>query len=129
MRDEKSDALKKTKDVRKIGKKLPWNDADKWVKRYQDENPNPSGKKVYGWLYGCDLLEEMMKYKGCEGIWFFKGIKEVDGKERECLVLYPADKDGKIMGKPIKSLGAKSSDGDNGVQPGDAGQDCPPDCP
>lgn len=119
---EKEDK-KRRKNVKKIGRKMKWNEVDRWVKRYQDEHSPKTS--TYGWLYGCDTIEEMLKNKGCEGIWFFKGIND-EGKER--LVLYPADKDGKIMGKPFKSLGARGG-GDPDSYPVDDGDNCPPDCP
>ncbi|MEQ6168384.1 hypothetical protein AAOE16_14410 [Ekhidna sp. MALMAid0563] len=111
------------KNVRKIGKKMDKSEAKKWVKRYQKENP----EATFGWLYGDDILETLLKYKGCEGIWFFKGIND-EGKER--LVLFPADEDGNILDKKMKSLGAAVSlKDDNFDDPADDGTTCPPQCP
>ncbi|SNS45929.1 hypothetical protein SAMN05421640_0236 [Ekhidna lutea] len=111
------------KDVRKIGKKMDKSKARKWVKDYQKKNPNGT----HGWLYGSDILEALQNYDGCEGIWFFKGIND-DGEER--LVLFPADADGNILDKKMKSLGAAANlknPGDD--DPADDGDTCPPWCP
>ncbi|MEQ9402314.1 MAG: hypothetical protein RIM99_01905 [Cyclobacteriaceae bacterium] len=113
----------KEKDVKKIGKRMNKNKADKWVKTYQKNHPD----ETHGWLYGCDILCNLLDEEGADGIWFFKGMAD-DGSER--LVLYPADKDGNILSKSqkMKSLGAKVGNGeDDGAA--DEGQACPPNCP
>jgi len=69
-------------------------------------------------------LNDLLAADGCEGIWFFKGINDDD---KECLVLYEADKDGNKLTSPIKSLGAAAGGGGN--DPADEGQGCPPNCP
>ncbi|GAB4250213.1 MAG: hypothetical protein Tsb0034_29480 [Ekhidna sp.] len=109
------------RDVKKIGKKMEKSKAKKWVKKYQKEHKGGT----HGWLYGADILETLLKYEGAEGIWFFKGTND-EGEER--LVLFPADADGNVLDKNIKSLGAAAG-GDNEFEPGDFGQDCPPHCP
>jgi len=100
--------------------------AKQWVKKYQKENPDAA---VKGWLFGDDILEALINNKGCEGIWFFKGIND-DGEEK--LVMFPADKDGNLLDNKIKSLGAaaanlKDGGDDNGAA--DDGVSCPPFCP
>ena len=107
------------KDVKKIGHLMNKEKVTKWVKKYQKENPN----EVHGWLYGCDVLEELLNADGSCGIWFFKGIND-EGQER--LVLYPADSEGNILGNQIKSLGAAAN---GGGLAGDDGEECPPNCP
>lgn len=112
------------KNVPGIGKRIGKQTAKDWVDKYQQRNPvqkNPNVK--YGWLYGCDILHSMLKDEGCEGIWFYKGIND---NNEECLVLYPANKEGGIIGK-IKSLGAAAAM--DGPEPADDGQACPPNCP
>ncbi len=106
------------RDVKKIGHMMDKDKVTKWVKRYHKEHPD----KVRGWLYGCDVLCELLDEDGCDGIWFFKGIND-EGKER--LIMYPADKDGNILNPKIKSLGAKS----NGGGAANDSADCPDDCP
>lgn len=106
------------KHVKEIGKKMDKAKVDKWVKKYKKENPN----ETFGWLYGCDVLNDLLNEHGCEGIWFFKGIND-EGQER--LVLYPADHEGNILDDKIKSLGAMG--GKNGAA--DDGKSCPDDCP
>lgn len=113
------------KDVKKIGKKMGKSDAKKWVKKYKKEHPN----ETHGWLFGDDILKELLKYDGCDGIWFFKGTND-DGEER--LVLFPADVEGNILNKKMKSLGAaaaKSADDGGLDDPADDGLRCPPFCP
>lgn len=115
------------KDVRKIGKKMDKSKAKKWVKNYQKKYPQKEYPNVtYGWLYGDDILETLMKYDGCEGIWFFKGLND-DGEER--LVMFPADANGNILDKKMKSLGAAQFKDPGGYEPADDGQGCPPFCP
>ena len=109
-------------NVKKIGKKMAKNEARKWVKQYKNNHPlaeNPT----YGWLYGADILRTLLDYDGAGGIWFYKGIAD-DGSER--LVLFPADADGNILDKGMKSLGAAVKDDD---EPADDGNICPPYCP
>ncbi len=118
-----SESTNETKNVKAIGKTLPWEDVDRWVKKYQDNNEPETS--TYGWLFGCDILCKLMAHEGVEGIWFFKAIND-EGKER--LVMYPADENGKVLGRPMKSLGAMSKSGDP-IEPGDDGEECPPDCP
>ena len=107
--------------VKEIGKTMKWKDADDWVERYKEKNPDAT----FGWLYGCDILEKLLHYDDSCGIWFFKGLND-DGEER--LVMYAADKEGNILNK-VKSLGAMAGDGDGGGPPADSGMECPPHCP
>ena len=108
-------------NVRKIGKNMGKSEAKKWIKRYQKENPN----EVRGWLFGDDIIEKLISYDGCEGIWFFKGIND-DGEER--LVMFPADEDGNILDKKMKSIGAAAAARDP-EDPADESEMCPPLCP
>ncbi|MEO1254291.1 MAG: hypothetical protein AAFY41_05330 [Bacteroidota bacterium] len=114
----------KEKKVRKIGKTMQKSMAKEWVKRYQKENP----KETHGWLFGDDILKKLLKYNGCEGVWFFKGIND-DGEEK--LVMFPADEEGNILNRKIKSLGAAASlDEDGGLdEPANDSENCPPHCP
>ncbi len=95
-------------------------EVDRWVERYKEKHPDG----VWGWLYGCDILETLLKYDGSCGIWFFKGIND-EGKER--LVMYPADHEGNILHNKMKSLGAMVGGKDD--DPADDSEECPPDCP
>lgn len=113
--------MNKMKDVKHIGKKMKKSDADKWVKKYQKKHDDGT----HGWLYGSDILQALIDEEGSDGIWFFKGIND-DGEER--LVLYPADKDGNILKKGFKSLGAKGNAGDDDTA-ADDGDPCPHNCP
>lgn len=112
----------KEKDVRKIGKTMDKSKAKKWVKKYQKENPN----STHGWLFGDDVIEKLVRYEGCEGIWFFKAIND-EGEEK--LVMFPADADGNILDRKMKSLGAAVSLRDPGDDPADFSETCPPKCP
>lgn len=104
------------RDVKKIGKKMNDSQAKEWVENYQKKNP----KATFGWLYGDDILQTLMKEKGCDGIWFFKGLDE---KGEEKLVLFPADSEGNILGD---ELGSKDGGGSSSAN---SGQPCPPYCP
>lgn len=107
--------------VRGIGKKMGKNEAKKWVRRWKKEHGDTATR---GWLYGDEIIKEMLSYEGCEGIWFFKGIAD-DNSER--LVMFPADEDGNILDRGIRSLGAAARDDFD--SPADGGSSCPPDCP
>lgn len=107
-------------NVKKIGKTMSKNKANKWVKDYQKKHKNGT----YGWLFGCDIICKLLDYPGAEGIWFYKAIND-EGKEK--LVMYAADANGKILNKGIKSLGAMAGDDDDNL-PGDFSKDCPPHC-
>lgn len=109
--------------VRKIGKKMKRNAAKKWLKRWENEHGSDATR---GWLYGKEVINELLNYDGCEGIWFFKGIAD-DNSER--LVLFPADANGDVLDKNLRSLGAAASEEDELDQPADNGQECPPNCP
>lgn len=109
-------------DVRKIGRKMDKSKAKQWVKKYQKENPN----EIRGWLFGDDIINTLLNYDGCEGIWFFKGIND-DGDEK--LVMFPADADGNVLDRSMKSLGAAASLRDGGDEPADDSVSCPPFCP
>ncbi|WP_420317235.1 hypothetical protein [Ekhidna sp.] len=111
-------------NVRKIGKKMKSSQAKKWVKRYQKENPDA---EVNGWLFGDDIIEAILKYKGCEGIWFFKGIND-NGEEK--LVMYPADADGNILASGENDDASKMALlNDGGIEPANESRMCPPMCP
>jgi hypothetical protein len=107
--------------VKKIGKTMEKAKAKKWVKDYQKANPKAA---VKGWLYGKDILEKLCQYPDSEGIWFFKGLSD-EGEER--LVMFPADAEGNILDKSMKSLGAAARGG--GDDPANSSQMCPPTCP
>ena len=109
-------------DVKKIGKKMDRSKAKQWVKKYQKENP----KATRGWLFGDDIINTLLSYDGCEGIWFFKGLNE-EGEER--LVMFPADADGNVLDKSMKSLGAAASLNGRDDDPADFSETCPPKCP
>lgn len=115
-------------NVRKIGKTMNKSEAKKWVKNYKKKYPQKENPDVtYGWLFGDDIIETLMKYDGCEGIWFFKGLND-DGEER--LVMFPADADGNVLDKKMKSLGAAAANlRDDGDDPADDSKMCPPMCP
>ena len=110
--------MNKLKHVKEIGKTMEKDKAKKWVGEYKKKHKDATR----GWLFGADVLEKILGYDGAEGIWFFKGIND-EGQER--LVLFPADHDGNILDKGIKSLGAKGGDD----LPADDGDPCPDNCP
>ena len=47
--------------VRKIGKTMDKSKAKRWVKNYQKKNPDAT----FGWLFGDDVIEKLVNYKGC----------------------------------------------------------------
>ena len=95
--------------------------AKKWVKDYQKANP----KETFGWLFGADVIEKLVNYNGCEGIWFFKGTND-EGKEK--LVMFPTDAEGNILENKMKSLGAAASM-DGVDDPANDSEECPPNFP
>ena len=112
------------KDVKKIGSTMDKTKAKKWVKDYQKANPNA---ELNGYLFGRDVLEKLCNYPGSDGIWVFKGLND---DNQECFVLFPADSDGNILDKKMKSLGAAAKintrDEDD---PANSGLPCPDHCP
>jgi len=113
-----------TKDpVNKIGKKMDKAKAKKWVKDYKEIKDFESKD---GWLYGREILETLCNYPDSEGIWFFKGVND---EKEECLVLFPADADGNILDKKIKSLGAAAAGDGDEDDAADSGLPCPANCP
>lgn len=112
------------KPVCKIGKRINEPDADKWVDAYKRKHP----KGPWGFLFGKELLENMLNDDDCDGLWFFLGQDDdaTEPHKKTRMVIYKADADGKIMKKSgMGSLGAKEKEDD----PGDEGSVCPPECP
>jgi hypothetical protein len=107
-------------DVRKIGHRMPKGEMKKWANNYKAKYPT----STHGFLYGADILTEMLADKKCAGIWFFKGLDE---KGNEKLILYKADNEGNIL-NGMKSLGAAAMQNGND-DPADNGETCPPRCP
>jgi len=107
------------KNIKNIGSAMPQAEAREWIAKYQKQNPDG----LHGNLFGADILEKMLADKGCEGIWFFKGIND---QGEETLVLLPADNEGNILKNPARQ---ESGEDDSFTGGADSGQACPPDCP
>ncbi|MEO9482892.1 MAG: hypothetical protein ABJG47_05575 [Ekhidna sp.] len=123
---EKNEKRPQKRDVKHIGKKMKKSTAKDWVTKYQKKNPKA---ELNGYLFGKDILEKLCNYPGSEGLWIFKGIND---DNKECFVLFPADENGNILNKRIKSLGAaaaKNNGDDDDDEPANDGQGCPPYCP
>lgn len=107
------------KNIRNIGSAMPQAETRVWIANYQKQNP----EGLHGNLFGADILEKMLADKGCEGIWFFKGISD---QGKETLVLLPTDKEGNILPDSAKN---EQGNGDEFVGGADYSTVCPPDCP
>ena len=96
------------------------------MKKYQQANPKAG---LNGYLFGNDILEKLCSNPDADGIWVFKVL---NNKEKECFVLFPAEKEGNILSKEIKSLGVAANTNNEDDDEDDAandGQGCPPYCP
>lgn len=111
-----------SKRINEIGSEIEQNQGIDWTNRYEELNPN----KVRGFLFGDEILTKLINTKGSEGIWFYLGLNE---ENEERLVLYSADKGGRILNAKVSTATEANSDGIIGEDPVDDGQGCPPYCP
>jgi hypothetical protein len=108
-----------------VGAKVSKSEAQKWIKRYDDEIRKDKLKDTKSVFYGKDVLQEILKTPGAAGISFFLCLKHSShaGKEVENLVLVPTKEDGTLLWK--EPDGKDSS----GSFTWDDGSVCPPLCP
>jgi hypothetical protein len=107
------------------GGKVLKSDADKWIKKFDDERRDKL-KDTKSVFYGKDILQELINTPECAGVSFFfaKKFSEELGKDVMNLVLIPTKADGTL-------IYPTSSDGkDVSLQyVWDTGKTCPPTCP
>jgi len=109
-----------------IGSKVLRSEAEKWIKKYDDEKRKEKKKDTKSVFFGKDVLEAMMKGNGAAGISFFFGTKysAEAGKDVDTLVLIPTKEDGTLIW--AKEVGGKDGEEEFAM---DEGKRCPPDCP
>lgn len=108
---------------RTVGESVSKQDAESWIKKYDDEHRKDKGKDTRSVFYGRDLIEKILDQEGCTGISFFLASKHNDWakKDQVQLVLVGTREDGQLLwGTEGKDAG--STAGDNGLT-------CPPVCP
>ena len=108
----------------KDGGKVPFDDADKWIKKFDDER-HDKGKDPKSIFYGRDFLQSILDIPECAGISFFfaKKHSEYAGKEVLNLVLIPRKADGTL----IYSESPEGKDASTSYV-WDTGKVCPPSC-
>jgi hypothetical protein len=107
-----------------VGGPVPKVDAQKWIKKYDDEHRPDKTKDTKSIFFGRDILLKLLEQKDCAGISFFLAKKHSDyaGKETVNLVLVGTREDGTLIWP------AEGKDGGSGTT-ADAGTLCPPYCP
>jgi hypothetical protein len=107
----------------KVGGKVSREDAEKWMKKFDDERHDKK-KDTESVFFGKDFLQEIINTPHAAGVSFFfvkKHNKYVD-KETLDLVLVPRKEDGTLLWPP-------SNNGKDGGQSGyDNSVPCPPYC-
>ncbi|MEM6831043.1 MAG: hypothetical protein AAF551_11065, partial [Bacteroidota bacterium] len=100
-----------------IGANLDQEVAQRWINAYQTQHPDA----LHAYLFGEDILTDLMSKDGAAGLWIMKGLTKL---KEERLVLYPANEEGEIWGN--QSIDGRTNTGSTTV---DSGQMCPPHCP
>jgi hypothetical protein len=108
----------------KDGGKVPRSDAEKWMKKFDDERPDKA-KDTKSVFFGKEFLQKILDTPECAGISFFFAKKHSPhaGKEVLDLVLLPRKEDGTL----IWPTSTDGKDGDNETAY-DTGRPCPPYC-
>ena len=109
-----------SKNVNEIGGILDRDEAKDWINRFQEQNPD----KVRAFLFGKEILNDLLATEGAEGIWFYLALDEAN---EEKMVLYSADSNGQLWG--LTASGAARTEDGGSSDPADDGQGCPPFCP
>ena len=107
-----------------IGSKVSKTEAEKWIKKYDDERRKDKMKDTKSVFYGKDVLQEIINTPGASGVSFFLSLKHSShaGKEVENLVLVPTKEDGTLIWEEAGGKDARSPAYDDGAV-------CPPTCP
>src|SRR5688500_14109369 len=110
-----------------VGHPVSKSEAEKWIKKYDDEVRKDKKKDTKSVFYGRDILLKLLSQKDSAGITFFLSLKHSDyaGKDMVQLVLVATREDGTL-------LWPETTDGKDGSGAGtvaNAGSQCPPYCP
>ncbi len=108
-----------------IGSRVSKTDAEKWIKKYDDERRKDKMKDTKSVFYGKDVLLEILQTPEASGISIFLSLKHSPhaGKETENFVLIPTKEDGTL-------IWSETSGKDEAGSPAwDDGSVCPPNCP
>jgi hypothetical protein len=108
----------------KDGGKVPRSDAEKWMKKY-DEERHDKAKDTRSIFFGKEFLHEVLKTPDAAGISFFfaKKYSEYAKKDVLSLVLVPTKADGTLLW-PSSTEGKDAST----QSAYDEGKYCPPYC-
>jgi len=111
----------------KAGGKVSKVEADKWIKKYDDDHRPDKGKDIRSVFYGKEFIEQIFRdAPKAAGISFIFGKKKNDhsGKDDIALVLVPTAEDGTL-------LWPTSTEGKDGQELAayDRSVNCPPYCP
>jgi hypothetical protein len=108
----------------KDGGKVLYSEAEKWIKKFDDERKNKE-KDPKSVFYGKEFLQSLLELPECAGISFFfaKKHSEFAGKEVLSLVLIPRKADGTL----IYSSSPEGKDATN-TYVWNKGTPCPPTC-
>lgn len=107
----------------KDGGKVPKEDAERWIKSFDDERADKE-KDTKSVFFGKDFLKQVIETPECAGVSFFfaKKPSKFAGKPILDLVLVPRKADGTL-------IWPSSNDGkDGGSSAYDSGRTCPPSC-
>jgi hypothetical protein len=108
------------------GGKVSKTDAEKWIKKFDDDDRKDKDKDTRSVFFGKDFLQEIINTPDIAGVSFFfsKKPNSFAGKDTLNLVLVPTKADGTLVwpGDTEKAALTGNSAYDNGVT-------CPPTCP
>jgi hypothetical protein len=107
------------------GGKVLLSDAEKWMKKFDDEDRPDKEKDTQSVFFGKEFLKSILETKDCAGISFFLAKKYSDHSKKNVLnlVLIPRTADGKL----IYSYTAEGKDA-SVPRVWDTGKVCPPTC-
>jgi hypothetical protein len=108
------------------GGKVSRSNAEKWIKKYDDDHRKEKEKDTKSVFFGKDFLTTIMNTPGATGISFFFAKKYSDHAKKDVLdlVLVPTKEDGTLLWP--SSIEGKDGTDDMAY---DSGKPCPPYCP
>lgn len=107
-----------------IGSPVAKSEAEKWIKKYDDERRKDKWKDTKSVFYGKDILQKIIDTPGASGMSVFLCLKHSDHakKEVESFVLVPTSEDGTLIWGEAEGKDVSRPGYDDGLQ-------CPPNCP
>lgn len=104
-------------------------DAEKWIKKYDDEKRKDKKHDTKSVFFGKDVLQRIINTPGAAGVSIVFAMKPNPhaGKDTDNVVLIPTKEDGTLIW--TDSTGGENKDGGGGSFVWNAGRICPPDCP